>query len=103
MRSVGTVGEGAQLKKPGSSNVLHLLEQEHDAKESDYLDKENDCLDDRELEDLLKELHVTVSEIYSPPRVTAMLPQGDLLPGFAMDITTNDEDGNPWNFDLHEQ
>ena len=49
------------------------------------------------------ELNATVSEIDSPPRVTALLPHGDLIPGSAMDITTVDEQGNPWDFDNHEQ
>ena len=43
-----------------------------------------------------------VSEIYSLPRVTAEIVRSrnrHLLPGFAMDITTNDpEDGRPWDF-----
>ena len=39
-----------------------------------------------------------VSEIYSPPRVTAalkLLPSLGCVPGFAMDLTTVDEHGNP--------
>ena len=32
-----------------------------------------------------------------------MLPKLGIDPGFAMDITTNDEDGKPWNFDEKEQ
>ena len=40
----------------------------------------------------------TVAEIYSPPRITALLPGYGLYPGVAMDITTNDEDGRPWDF-----
>ena len=43
-----------------------------------------------------------VSEMYSPPRVTAELKRGryrHLLPGFALDLTVNDpEDGRPWDF-----
>ena len=41
-----------------------------------------------------------VSEIYSPPRVTKMLekmPNSEVLPGFALDITTYDENGEPWD------
>ena len=37
-----------------------------------------------------------VSEVYSPPRVTAatkLLPELRLLPGFALDLTTKDTDG----------
>ena len=45
-----------------------------------------------------------VSELYSPPRVTAMLRRmtdHGLMPGLALDLTTNDpDDGSPWNFDL---
>ena len=42
-----------------------------------------------------------VSEIYSPPRVTAaakLLPSLKIIPGFALDITTVDEEGRPWDF-----
>ena len=47
-----------------------------------------------------------VSEIYSPPRVTAAakgLPSFGCTPGFAMDLTTKDENGVPWDFDIPEQ
>ena len=42
-----------------------------------------------------------VSEVYSKPRVTAaikMLPSLKLVPGMALDLTTEDENGDPWNF-----
>jgi len=43
-----------------------------------------------------------IAEVYSPPRVTAMiksLPSLKLVPGFALDLTTIDElDGLPWDF-----
>ena len=44
--------------------------------------------------------------MYSPPRATKaarMLTKLGITPGFAMDITTNDEDGRPWDFDIQEQ
>ena len=42
-----------------------------------------------------------VSEIYSPPRVTALAGSVGLSPGFALDITVIDpEDGQPWEFDV---
>ena len=41
----------------------------------------------------------TVAEIYSPPRITALFPGYGLYPGVAMNITTNDETGQPWDFD----
>ena len=40
-----------------------------------------------------------MAEIYSPPRVAALLPKDGLYPGVSMDITTNDETGKPWDFD----
>ena len=43
-----------------------------------------------------------VSEIYSPPRVTAAAtinPDVGVGAGFAMDLTTKDENGQPWDFD----
>ena len=43
-----------------------------------------------------------VSEIYSPPRVTAatkLLPELRCVPGFALDLTTTDERGRRWDFD----
>ena len=42
-----------------------------------------------------------VSELYSPPRVTAaakLLPELKCIPGFALDLTTVDEQGRPWDF-----
>ena len=39
-----------------------------------------------------------VSEAYSPVRVTGMADKMGLIPGLAMDLTTCDEHGNPWDF-----
>ena len=42
-----------------------------------------------------------VAELYSPPRVSDMAgrkPGYGLLPGLAMDLTTSDEHGEPWDF-----
>ena len=47
-------------------------------------------------------LRAVLSEIYSPPRVTAMAkvcPLYGILPGFALDLTTTDFDGKNWDFD----
>ena len=44
-----------------------------------------------------------VSEVWSPPRVTKLASKFGLSPGFAYDLVSNDEDGNPWDFDKHEQ
>ena len=43
----------------------------------------------------------TVAEVYSPPRVTraaTLLPGLGIEPGAALDITTCDEHGEPWDF-----
>ena len=39
-----------------------------------------------------------VSEAYSPVRVTGMAEKVGLIPGLAMDLTTHDEHGGPWDF-----
>ena len=52
-----------------------------------------------------KAVRAIVAEIYSPPRVkaaTKLLPELRIIPGFALDLTTNDDDGRPWNFDEAE-
>ena len=55
---------------------------------------------------LISEANMMVSEIYSPPRVTAaakLLPSLGWVPGFAMDLTTVDENDRAWDFDDPEQ
>ena len=50
-------------------------------------------------------MRAVISEIYSPPRVSAvakMCPSFGILPGFALDLTTNDTDGRHWDFDEEE-
>ena len=52
-----------------------------------------------------KGFRAIVAEVYSPPRVTAaakLLPELKLIPGFGLDLTTNDADGRAWNFDEKE-
>ena len=49
-----------------------------------------------------KALKSVKSEIYSPPRVTAaakFLPELRVIPGFALDLTTADEDVSLWDVD----
>ena len=53
-----------------------------------------------------RDLARVVSEVYSQPRVTAaakLLPRLRLIPGLALDLTTEDENGEPWNFDYAER
>ena len=47
-------------------------------------------------------LGAVLSELYSLPRVNAMAkmcPSYGILPGFALDLTTQDADSRNWNFD----
>ena len=39
-----------------------------------------------------------VIEVYSPPRVTSLAHRFGLRPGMALDLTTVDENGLPWDF-----
>ena len=51
-------------------------------------------------------MKVIISEIYSPPRVTTyakLLPSLGIGPGFALDLTTVNAKGEPWDFDTVEK
>ena len=39
-----------------------------------------------------------VSEVYSPPRVAEAAKRMGLSQGLSLDLTTSDEEGNPWDF-----
>ena len=50
----------------------------------------------------MKAVRAIVAEIYSPPRVThcaKLLPQLGISAGFALDLTENNQRGEPWDFD----
>ena len=56
--------------------------------------------------DRKRQLRALVSEIYSRPRVTnaaKLLPSLRAMPGYASDLTTADENGIPWEFDVKER
>jgi len=56
--------------------------------------------------DLGGEAERTVSEIYSPPRLTDVArrkPRLGIVPGFALDLTTCNEEGVAWDFDIAER
>ena len=46
---------------------------------------------------------VDVFEMYSPPRVVALAKRYGLREGFSLDLTTQDENGNPWDYGDPEQ
>ena len=43
-----------------------------------------------------------VAEFYSPPRVAKMAAEMGLRAGWGMDLTTQDNDGRPWDFNILE-
>ena len=66
----------------------------------DLYDQFDAIAKDENMTDLLIGIIRThVAEIYSPPRITELAKEFDMLPGFALDITVNDYDGKPWDFD----
>jgi len=79
------------------------------AQEMSAMFEEAECLGaniNQNIQSIRDELHVIVSEIYSPPRVTRaarILKKLNITPGFAMDITTHDAEGRPWDFDQPQQ
>ncbi len=45
-----------------------------------------------------------IIDSYSAPRISAIAGIWELLPGWSLDLTTNDpDDGEPWNFNLQEK
>ena len=45
----------------------------------------------------------SIIEAYSPKRVTGMAELMGLVPGMALDFTTDDHDGKPWDFNIEEK
>ena len=61
---------------------------------------------DRYRRERTKAVAKIVSEIYSAPRVTKvlkMMPTTEVCAGFALDLTTEDENGIPWDFTRAER
>jgi len=88
--------------------------QDENMQDTDLLDDELVCLIQQlgacpaaYVREQRRGLRALVSEIYSPPRVTAMLrsmPSLRLAPGFALDLTVPSEiDGSIWDFSLAEK
>ena len=44
-----------------------------------------------------------VTEIYALVRVNGIAEKLGILPGMSLDLTTLDEDGKPWDFNLREK
>ena len=43
------------------------------------------------------------AEMYSPPRITAVASRMKMKRAWALDLTTKDENGNPWDFSIASQ
>ena len=52
---------------------------------------------------LAQEVKVMLHEVYSPPRVNQMAERLGLIPGLSLDLTVNDTDGQPWDFNVKEK
>lgn len=57
-------------------------------------------LDQTMLQMLIAE--VDVAEVYSQPRISSMAQKMGLRAGWGLDLTTNDTDGKPWDFNVIE-
>ena len=44
-----------------------------------------------------------IAEIYSPPRVCSVANKYGMRPGFSLDLTVLDSDGEPWDFNLESK
>ena len=95
----GTVGALLSLDKAEEEDFLDELKELCEL--SKKLGDSEEAFRDR-ARDYIK---ASVAEIYSPPRVTkaaTMLPRLGIEPGAALDITTCDERGVPWDFTKEE-
>lgn len=52
---------------------------------------------------LFPRISAAIHEIYSPKRVNAIAELMELIPGMSFDLTTNDVDGKPWDFNIEEK
>ena len=77
-----------------SKNVSELIRQLERSKHYDIKTA------DRQRRRMNKEGAHDVSEVYSPPRITAMAEKVGLDPGWALDLTVADEDGLAWDFSI---
>ena len=112
--------EGAQRSMDlGSLRVLSLDKGSEDfqgiIREADYIEAQS-LMDDEQVESSRICLQLggvgvreaygvdpygrkpVVAEVFSPPRVTHFGMQRGLIAGVALDLTTTDADGNPWDF-----
>ena len=59
----------------------------------------------KKMNDMLAKLGLSapVNEVYSPRRVNAIAEQLGLISGSSLDLTVNDTDGEPWDFNAKER
>ena len=99
----GSIGEPPRLQKPPMSYEDMLEENDF----HDMVNQDQEMYDAIEAiptgDDMVGSIIATVqkhvSEVWSPPRVTALAHEYGLTPGSAYDIETNDELNQPWDFD----
>ena len=61
--------------------------------------------DERTVQQLLKRYGTqdAILEIYSPKRVNGIAEKLGLIPGMSLDLTVNDVDGKPWDFNIQSK
>ena len=83
-------------KKHSVLKAIKFIEQQEKRKDSNLESQ----LTQTPIKNMLAKMEV--AEVYSPPRVTRMAESMGLRAGWALDLTTNDDDDRPWNFDQLE-
>ena len=78
-------------------DVVNADDDMYDAIEAIPMDQEN------MVNHIIGSIHNHATEVWSPPRVNALAAEYSLTPGFSRDIQVNDENGEPWDFDVPAQ
>ena len=83
---------------------MGLLDIGHDEQAMTLVDQLGIVVQQRRRPRIDKRRKYTVSEVYSPPRITREIARtrpAHLSPGLALDLTVNDpDDGKPWDFSI---
>ena len=78
-------------------HMIDELDQKYTKKVMKRLKK----LNNKDLEQKTKEgRQADIAEAYSPPRMTAMAKKLGLSPGFSLDLTELNQDGEPWDLSV---
>ena len=90
----GVPEAGLLSKKEAFQQIIHSLDESWTRKIAKKILRDENI----NLHDAKKEDNISVAEVYSPPRMTKAAEKLNMKPEFALDLSTIDEDGNPWDF-----